>query len=143
MNYQEQAPIGTDGVAGIKGVGVGRRFVAVFLDGLILSIIASVIGLLFHNQTAITGTVNFLITMVYFITFEGTRGTTLGKMALGLRVVNQSGAPITMTESVIRNLMRIVDFLPFAYIVGAITVWVTGSNQRLGDMVAHTYVVRK
>ncbi len=72
---------------------------------------------------------------------EATQGATLGKMALGLRVVRVDGAPISWSESVIRNLLRIVDCLVF-YILGAILIWTSPLKQRLGDKVAHTVVVK-
>ncbi|HET8910639.1 MAG TPA: RDD family protein, partial [Ktedonobacteraceae bacterium] len=73
---------------------------------------------------------------------EATRGASVGKMVMGLRVVRQDGGPISWTESLIRNLLRIIDVLPFAYIVGAIIVSTNPLKQRLGDKVAHTVVIR-
>jgi uncharacterized RDD family membrane protein YckC len=78
----------------------------------------------------------------YFIVLEATQGATLGKMALGLRVVKTNGAPITWADSLIRNLLRIIDGL-FGYLVGAILIWSSPLKQRLGDRVAHTVVVRR
>ena len=66
----------------------------------------------------------------------------LGKMALGLRVIRTDGAPISWTESIIRNLLRIIDGL-FVYLVGAILIWTSPLKQRLGDRVAKTVVVRR
>ena len=73
---------------------------------------------------------------------EATQGATLGKMALGLRVVKTDGSPITWTDSIIRNLLRIIDGL-FIYLVGAIFVWTSPLKQRLGDRAAHTVVVKR
>ena len=39
--------------------------------------------------------------------------------------------------------MRVIDVLPFAYLVGFIAIQISGKNQRLGDMLANTLVVRK
>jgi uncharacterized RDD family membrane protein YckC len=69
-------------------------------------------------------------------------GGTLGKMALGMKVVKEDGAKLDWGASLIRNILRIVDGF-FFYLVGAIVVWTSKKRQRLGDMVAHTLVVRK
>jgi uncharacterized RDD family membrane protein YckC len=52
------------------------------------------------------------------------------------------GSPISWSESVIRNLLRIIDGL-FGYLVGAILIWTSPLKQRLGDRVANTVVIRK
>src|SRR5207245_615376 len=90
---------------------------------------------------ALAGLLSLAITLGYFIMMEGQRGATVGKMALGLRVVNMDGTPITMNQSVIRNLLRIVDAL-FVYLVAAILIWNSPLKQRLGDRVAKTMVIR-
>ena len=69
---------------------------------------------------------------------------TVGKMAMGLRVVKAAdGSPISWGESIIRNLLRIVDALPFFYILGMILIAVTAKKQRVGDLAASTIVVKK
>jgi uncharacterized RDD family membrane protein YckC len=62
-------------------------------------------------------------------------------MAMKLRVVRQDGAALDWQAAVVRNILRIIDGL-FFYLVGAIAVWISKSKQRLGDMAAHTIVVR-
>jgi uncharacterized RDD family membrane protein YckC len=132
-----------------QAAGVGVRFLAVFIDGIIVGIVNGIIQAILVGGTHGSGTgygltylLSFVISMGYFIYMEGQRGATLGKMALGLRVVRMDGAPITTNEAVIRNLLRIIDFLPFAYLVGAILVWNSPLKQRLGDRVAKTMVIR-
>jgi hypothetical protein len=68
-------------------------------------------------------------------------GATVGKFATGTRVVRDDGARIDGTAAVIRNVARIVDVLPFAYLIGAIAVWTSSTRQRLGDRWASTVVV--
>ncbi|GHO83682.1 RDD family protein [Dictyobacter formicarum] len=102
--------------------GVGIRFLAVLIDAIILGIVGSIITMLLSRQAAIAGILEALIFFLYFIIMEATSGATLGKKALGLRVVREDGAPISWTESIIRNLLRIIDGL-FAYLVGAIFIW--------------------
>ena len=79
--------------------------------------------------------------LAYYVVMEKTSGATLGKMAMKLKVVRQDGSAIDWQASVVRNLLRLIDGF-FFYLVGAIVVWVSKSKQRLGDMAAHTIVVR-
>ena len=68
-------------------------------------------------------------------------GQSLGKRALGLRVVNMDGTPVTWLPSVTRNLLRVVDALPGVYGVGLASTLVDPCARRLGDIVAGTMVV--
>ncbi len=140
-------------VQALKGSGVGIRFLATLLDTIILSVVMGIFmgGMLTSQmqQIAYTGTINYgvyaipaILTFAYYILMEGLLGATIGKLACGLRVVSKNGEPCGITKSLIRNLMRIVDAM-FGYLVGAIFVWVTADNQRLGDMAAGTLVVKK
>lgn len=137
MDYQAQAQAPV-----MQYVGVGPRFLAVLIDSIILAIVSGLLGAgLGPHQTGASSGLGGLIFFVYYIVMEATQGATLGKMALGLRVVRVDGAPISWSESVIRNLLRIVDCLVF-YILGAILIWTSPLKQRLGDKVAHTVVVK-
>ncbi len=68
-------------------------------------------------------------------------GQTLGKRALGLRVVNADGTPVAWLPSVVRNLLRGVDILPGVYGVGLVSTLVDPYARRLGDIVAGTMVI--
>jgi uncharacterized RDD family membrane protein YckC len=68
-------------------------------------------------------------------------GQTLGKRALGLRVVNADGTPVTWLPSVVRNLLRAVDALPGVYGVGLASTLIDPYGRRLGDIVAGTMVI--
>jgi hypothetical protein len=70
-------------------------------------------------------------------------GKTPGKAWNDLRVVRSGGRPITLVRSAIRNVLRLVDVLPAFYAVGMAVIFGTERNQRLGDLVAGTYVVRE
>ncbi len=83
----------------------------------------------------------FLAQWVYFAAWEAWRGTTPGKMALGLRVVTTTGRPITAWAAILRNLLRAADVLPVGYVVGVVSMVATDRFQRLGDLVADTMVV--
>ena len=83
----------------------------------------------------------FFVQWVYFVLWEALRGTTPGKMALGLKVVTTSGRPIGFREAALRNLLRAADALPTAYVVGVVSQIATPRFQRLGDLVAGTMVI--
>ena len=86
----------------------------------------------------------FLILWGYFVAFEAIwDGQTPGKRVLGLRVVRNGGGGVDVGASAARNLIRFVDFLPFGYFVGMVSVIANQRNQRLGDLVAGTIVVRE
>ncbi len=132
----------------MQAVGVGRRAVAVIIDGIVLFIVFYAVALATGNtnvegfrMTGAPALISFAIGFGYFIVMEATKGATLGKMAMGLKVVKQDGGAMDWQASIIRNLLRIIDGFAF-YLVGAIVVWVSKSKQRLGDMAAHTLVVR-
>jgi uncharacterized RDD family membrane protein YckC len=129
-----------------QAAGVGVRFLAVLIDFIIMSIVTGIIlGILTVVTHGVSSALSDFIWLVlyigYYIVIEGQRGASLGKMALGLRVVNMDGTPITMNQSVTRNLLRIVDAF-FFYLVAAISVWNSPHKQRLGDRVANTMVIR-
>ena len=79
----------------------------------------------------------------YYVLMEGYLGQTVGKMLLGIKVIreNDGGVP-GVKAAAIRTVLRIVDGL-FSYLVAFIVVLASAKNQRLGDMAAHTLVVRK
>ena len=125
----------------LQYVGVGPRFLAILIDSIIIVAIAGVLGVIFRDAPAIYGGFTGILALAYFIILEATQGATVGKMAVGLRVVKIDGSPISWSESVIRNLLRIIDGI-FFYLVGAIFVWTSPRKQRLGDRVANTVVIR-
>ena len=85
----------------------------------------------------------FGFTVLYYILFEGLGGgRTPGKRLLRLRVIGADGRAISLFASIVRNLVRIVDFLPTGYLVGMVLMLVTRREQRLGDLAAGTLVVR-
>ena len=86
----------------------------------------------------------FMLQWGYFLLFELLRdGQTPGKRALRLRVLHSSGQPLSVRGSVIRNVLRIVDFQPgVTGVLGGGAIMLTGRSQRLGDLAADTIVVR-
>jgi uncharacterized RDD family membrane protein YckC len=87
----------------------------------------------------------FLIVSGYFAFFEWIwNGQTPGKRWLKLRVIREDGRPITFWEATVRNLLRTADMMPAPfYSIGLISVFISLSDQRIGDMVAGTVVVRE
>jgi uncharacterized RDD family membrane protein YckC len=129
--------------------GVGLRFVAVLLDGILLMALAWGLAALVGGATSegfeLTGlpAVAWMVAAaVYYIVAEARLGATIGKLAVGLRVTLEDGSRLDWRASVIRNLLRVVDGVAF-YLVGAILVWTSPRRQRLGDRVAGTIVVRR
>ena len=86
----------------------------------------------------------FLVTAGYFMLFEILwSGQTPGKRLVGVRVIRENGYPIRPIDAVIRNLVRIVDWLPFTYGVGVLTMLLNKRSKRLGDFASGTIVVRE
>jgi uncharacterized RDD family membrane protein YckC len=85
----------------------------------------------------------FLLDWIYPIIFEaGKRGATPGKRLAGLRVVQTTGAPITLGQAIIRNFLRFIDGMPlFFYLFGLTSCLATRRFQRLGDLAAGTVVI--
>lgn len=131
--------------------GVGSRTLAALLDvmviGVTLLIAAFVLGMfgsLGSTGAWVVGSVVVLFaTFLYFAVLEAVwDGRTVGKRALGLRVVTTSGGPAPTSAIVTRNIVRMVDLLPGLPLVGPVAILATRSDQRLGDLAAGTLVVR-
>jgi uncharacterized RDD family membrane protein YckC len=137
---------------------IGRRVLATIVDVLLLGIVGSLLtapgalvdgwgsgqfsdaasGVLF----SLGGLAALLVSFAYFTIMEGRYGQTLGKMALGIKVIRESdGQAPGIRAAVLRTLMRIVDSIG-SYLVAFVVTLVSDKNQRLGDMVAKTLVVR-
>jgi uncharacterized RDD family membrane protein YckC len=99
--------------------------------------VASILGIIVFLLWMVTA----LAAIAYFPYMEATQGATFGKKVLGLRVVREDGGPIGWGEAIIRFLLRIVDSF-FFYLVGLICILVTEKQQRVGDLVAKTIVIK-
>lgn len=141
---------------------IGNRFIACAIDhgiqGLALGLIGVTAAVLasfsFIEETlssapkwvyAVMILLLFLVFAGYFAFFEWIwNGQTPGKRWLKLRVIREDGRPITFWEAAVRNLLRSFDMMPIPfYSIGLITVFSTTRDQRIGDMVAGTVVVRE
>jgi uncharacterized membrane protein SpoIIM required for sporulation/uncharacterized RDD family membrane protein YckC len=155
-DYQQHLEIETPEhvVLDLEVAGIGSRALAALLDTLILlgGSIALVVLLTFLAGYGITfgswGTALlalgwFIAWTGYFILFEGfRRGQTPGKRFVGVRVVMDTGYPVTVGAAVARNLLRAADFLPPPYLIGALLAAFHPRGKRLGDLVAGTIVAR-
>lgn len=83
----------------------------------------------------------FFMEWFYNVIFEaGARGATPGQRSMKLRVMSMTGGPVTMAQAVMRNFLRVVDFMPGFYLTGIVCMLFTKRFQRLGDLVANTVV---
>ena len=128
--------------------GLGSRALAAIIDAIILTgwtlalVLLSLALQWVTDGSRLVGVV--LLVMVsasfaaYFIVFEGLRhGQTPGKRALGIRVVRDTGHPVSLGGAVVRTVLRLADVLPPPlYVVGGTLVAVSPKGQRLGDWVA-------
>lgn len=138
--------------------GIGSRFLALATDSLLqiaaLMLVGAVAGLValagYFPQIgkqwvyAILIFIAFLVEFGYFAFFETIwNGQTPGKRWTHLRVITDLGRPIDAQGAVLRNLLRIVDFLPTLYVTAIITSLISPQNKRVGDYVAGTVVVHE
>ena len=82
------------------------------------------------------------IILAYLILMEAYVGWTIGKRILGMRVVDGSGKKIGLSKSIIRNILRLVDGLPAFNVLGIVLIAISKREQRFGDRIAKTYVVK-
>jgi uncharacterized RDD family membrane protein YckC len=152
VEYPDRLTITTpEGVAvDLALAGIGSRFMAAMLD-IVIQVSIGVAGgfilaALFEGGVLVLllSIGAFLVIFGYDVAFEVLNGgRTPGKRSAGLRVVRDDGAPVTFVTSAIRNVMRIIDFLPVFYGVGMTSIFLTRHHQRLGDLAAGTIVVRE
>lgn len=129
---------------------LGIRVLAALLDSVLVFLVVFLIIWQWGTETAegersLTG-IPALFLMLGIVAFwvvpEWLLGSTLGKWACDLHVTTLSGGDISFSQSLRRNVLRMVDFFPF-YLTGFITASLTPKRQRLGDLWAKTIVVRK
>lgn len=126
--------------------GLPSRFMAAALDQILrvtfYSLAGTFLGILGEVGTGLLLILLFLGEWFYPVLFEVLwGGATPGKRALGLAVLHDDGTPVSWTASVVRNLMRAVDFLPLCYGFGIVAVVTSKDFKRLGDLAAGTVVV--
>jgi len=134
----------------MRYIGVGRRFVALLIDGLITALAwmpfaetSSVDGVYSIRWDGMDFVTLLALTLAYFVVLEGAFGATIGKVVLGIRVRRPDGSRIGFGPALIRNLARVVDAFPYVipYLVGGIAVIRSDTDQRFGDRWAKTVVI--
>lgn len=141
--------------------GIGSRFLAMAIDtliqiavGVVVIVVVIVLGAtglmprLFREGGVwlVAGLLiaMFLLYFGYFAFFEIVwNGQTPGKRRVGLRVIKDSGRPLTAAETIGRNFLRILDQLPFLYGLGMLVAMLNRQNKRIGDFVAGSIVIRE
>lgn len=132
----------------LRPAGLSARVFAFLFDGVIrLAIIyAAAMGLGFLGGigAAILLILAFALEWFYPVAFELTpSGATPGKRVFRLKVVMDSGLPVTPAASVARNLLRVADFLPLFYGFAIVSMLTRRDGKRLGDLAAATMVVHE
>lgn len=112
------------------------------IRGLILMVVATPLTLLGRGGSGLYLLLLFLLEWFYPVLFEVFRqGRTPGKAMMGLAVAHGNGAPVGLSGSLVRNLLRTADLFPFAYLTGFVVMLVSSRQQRLGDLAADTLVI--
>lgn len=131
---------------GLRVAGPAPRAMAWMMDCLVRGLIYFIV-LMFGTFLGESGFGIFLLVLFlgewfYPVLFEVlAHGATPGKKRYGLSVLHQDGSPVGWGASILRNLLRFADFLPFGYGFGLVSMMISRDFQRLGDLVAGTVVV--
>lgn len=153
---------------GYEVVGIGNRFIAALIDSIIIGLLLVALNFLlafilelfgafetdlvdFADEIgwsqglaiAIFTLLQFIVFWGYYIGFEMLwQGQSPGKRWTKIRVVRVDGNPVGFGEVAIRNLVRIIDFLPATYALGLVTMFFSENARRLGDYAAGTIVIK-
>jgi uncharacterized RDD family membrane protein YckC len=123
--------------------GFWRRFVATFLDGILLNLVSLPISAaagMSMGASAGAMVIIAVISVAYFAAFEGTSGQTIGKRAMGIRVVDaDTGDPIGVSRAIGRWFARIVSTV-VVYLGYLWMLW-DGNKQTWHDKMVSTVVV--
>ncbi|HET8646111.1 MAG TPA: RDD family protein, partial [Vicinamibacteria bacterium] len=131
----------------LQPAGLGSRFLAVSIDFFLAAAISTGLAMVFMRLPAAIGyplwaTASFLVMWGYHVYFEARHeGRSPGKRTLGLRVVDGRGLPLTVSQSFVRNVVRVLDSAPAFYGLGALFSLLDPHRRRLGDVAADTLVV--
>jgi uncharacterized RDD family membrane protein YckC len=136
--------------------GLGSRFAAFCLDFLIqvavFVAVAAIVALVLRGGGETSGLIaTGILSLVFLLDFFGYfiacemlwSGRSVGKRAAGIRVVRLGGTPVGFWSSLLRNILRLIDMMPTPlYLVGSVLILSTSKNQRLGDLLGNTVVIR-
>jgi len=163
-NYWEEdlAILSAENVSfSVEAAGLGSRLAALSFDTFIQLLVmlmaalavwgfedyialSSLSPFLYSVMVGLGSFFTFLLFFGYYFFFEWLwDGQTPGKRYFGLRVKMTNGLPLSFWPAFIRNVVRIVDFMPFFYGFGAVISISNNLNQRAGDLAGGTMVVRE
>jgi uncharacterized RDD family membrane protein YckC len=121
-----------------------RRLLACLIDSTIIALVWSVALITAHLEEpqAMFGAAVYLtiVAFAYYFLQEAVFASTIGKRLCSLRIVSKSGDPATLKHSLVRNLLRFVDWLPLCYLLGSVMIATSSNRGRLGDVIAGTIV---
>ena len=147
---------------GIETASMWARTLAIVVDLFFVSVIQGVINGVFGSEhitnaildpstsggyssytssTTVDGVWLWVAAIVYFALLEGLFGDTVGKAVVGIRVTDLNGRPASWRAVVTRNVLRVIDYLPGFYLVGALVAGFSPRRQRIGDHLGGTLVV--
>ena len=137
--------------------GVWPRCLAMAVDGVVFALAWLAVALVYYLALVATGQFSIVGkeptarpvwvagvagVFVYFWVCEAVWGRTLGKRLCDLRVVRRDGGRLGAGGALVRTILRLVDWLPAFFVLGAVVIWATPTDQRLGDLAASSAVVR-
>ena len=142
--HQVETPEGID--LPLRPAGLMVRAVAFAIDlalrGVIMGVLFIALAFLGKLGIGLGSLLLFAISWWYMVLFEVLRqGRSPGKQWMGLRVVHDDGTPVGWSASLLRNLLRFVDLLPFGYFLGILSCLQHPAFKRLGDIAAGTLVI--
>ncbi|UVJ43174.1 RDD family protein [Pseudomonas sp. LS1212] len=142
--FQIETPEGIDLV--LRPAGLVARALAFTLDlgirGLLLGGLLLILSQFGQVGMGLGAILLFVLNWWYMVLFEVlNQGRSPGKQMMGLRVVQDDGTPVGWSSSLIRNLLRFVDMLPFGYCLGAISCLQHPAFKRMGDLAGGTLVI--
>ncbi|WP_372753150.1 RDD family protein [Mariniflexile sp.] len=134
-----------------KLIGLGERFVAFLIDGLILlTYITLMENLVDFSELFSTddwtrrGILALLMLPAFFYSVLSHiifGGQTIGKMILRIKVVRLDGSPTQWYNLLVRWMLRIVDIWMFFASIGVLSILLSDYKQRVGDAAAGTVVI--
>jgi len=132
----------------LRPAGVPVRVAAFLIDlairGAVLMVGSVVFAIMGNTGMGFMLMAVFLLEWLYPVAFELSRsGATPGKSAMGLKVVMDTGLPVTAGASLARNLLRAADFMPLLYGLGLVCMLTRADFRRVGDIAAGTLVVHR
>jgi len=133
-----EPPVADVTLAVVEYAGFGLRLAAAIIDGIIITLLSSVPVVFARGLPGIPGVVLFWL---YYWLFTGLKGQTPGKMALGIRVVDEQGNKPGLERAALREIAgRLVSSVTF--LLGFLWIIWDGRRQGWHDKIARTFVVR-